>query len=142
MIAGEEPSPRATHGASAQPSASAASGRLAAIAREELDRRRRRGALIGGGLFADPAWEIMLLLYVREQEEGGADLEALHQSANIALTTLLRWIGLFVDAGIVVSVPVASTEHIHAVSLSRKGLEEMEQYLADCRSRSDHGDER
>lgn len=105
--------------------------RLAAIARGEAQSRRRRNSLIRYDFFAEPAWDMLLELYIHRhggQSIGSASLCA----ATVAgPTTALRWIGLLIDKNLVAWRHPGTGESDVQIALSDRGVEEMERYLRD-----------
>ena len=70
---------------------------LAAIARCELLNRQRRKSLIRYDFVAEPAWDMLLALYVSRHARQPIDVESLCLAAAAASTTALRSIGLLVE---------------------------------------------
>jgi DNA-binding MarR family transcriptional regulator len=64
--------------------------------------RRLREAALGAVLFSDPAWDLLLHLYVDTAAGRQVAVSGLCQSARVRPTTGLRWINLLVDAGLLV----------------------------------------
>lgn len=110
-------------------------GQLAALARFELRNRERRTRLIRYDVFADPAWDMLLDLYVRHGENEPAHVSALCGTAGVALTTALRWIGLLMELELIVQTPVGGESREPHVTLTQRGIDEMERYLRDILER-------
>lgn len=81
--------PPATH-----PSAAQAPSDLVAVARGVLESRRRRAAVfaLAADIFHEPAWDLLLDLFVAEGEGRNPDLAAMCANAGIREQTALRWI--------------------------------------------------
>ena len=73
----------------------------AANVRRILARRRERDRFFPSGLFADPAWDMLLALYAAHLEGGKMTVSALCDAAAVPATTALRWIGNLEAAGMV-----------------------------------------
>jgi len=73
-----------------------------AFAHRILGMRRLRGEMLGGDLFSDPAWDLLLHLYVHAAEGRQIAISSLCQSARVRPTTGLRWINLLADGGLLV----------------------------------------
>ena len=75
-----------------------------AIAPAEIRRairaRRLRDQFFGGGLFEDPAWDMLLDLFAADLERARVLVSSLCIAAAVAPTTALRWIGRMSDAGL------------------------------------------
>lgn len=104
---------------------------LAAIAQSEFHNRRRRDSLIRHDLFAEPAWDLLLHLYVEHHRGQPVDVEHLCAAAAVPPTTALRWIGLLMEKELVTLCPRAGVNANAQLALSTRGVEEMERYLRD-----------
>lgn len=71
-----------------------------AIARALLNTRRARREALGGNLFSDPAWDMLLALFAAEPGEG-LSVSQLCASSAVAQTTALRWVDSLETAGLV-----------------------------------------
>lgn len=72
----------------ARPAASASHRLVKALIRA----RRKREAIFGGDLFADPAWDILLELYAAILVQRRVSISELCKAAAVPGTTALRWI--------------------------------------------------
>lgn len=63
--------------------------------------RRQRDALFQPGMFGDPAWDLLLDLYVSEQEKKQICITSACIAAGVANSTGLRWISILVQNGYV-----------------------------------------
>lgn len=84
---------------SAPPSASS-TGRLA-MATAWMRARGQRDDAFGGDLFFDPAWSILLELYVHHRHRTAMSITSLCVAAKIPPSTGLRWIALLEKRGLV-----------------------------------------
>lgn len=75
--------------------------RLKAV-QEAIFARNSRRALFPGHLFADPAWDILLVLYAGALEEEHCGLDAL-ATTGLPTKNLLSWIDALVGEGLVAS---------------------------------------
>lgn len=80
----------------------ASSTTVVAFARRLLCERRDREKIFGGGLFADPAWDMMLDLFIACQEGKKISISSLCIASAVPPTTALRWIRTLVDNGMFV----------------------------------------
>ena len=103
--------------------------RLAALAREEYANRRRRNRLFGDGVFAEPAWDMLLDLYVQDHLGRAVSIQSLCVAAAVPPTTALRWIGRLVDRGLVLRTPSRHDNRVVHVGLTADGRAGMERYL-------------
>jgi hypothetical protein len=105
---------------------------LAAIARSEFHNRRRRDSLIRYDLFAEPAWDMLLDLYIQYHRGQPVAVDRLCAAAGTtASTTALRWLGLLIEKDLVIRPSQAEGDGIVRVALSELGVGEMERYLRD-----------
>lgn len=72
----------------------------AAAIRSMIRARRLRAHFFGGGLFADPAWDILLDLTAARLEERSVAVSSLCIAAAVPATTALRWIKQLTEAGL------------------------------------------
>lgn len=103
--------------------------RLAAVAQAEYASRRRRDALFHPGIFAEPAWDMLLDLYVQEHLKRPVSIHSLCIAAAVPPTTALRWIGRLVECGLMTREPSRRDNRVVHVALTMTGRSEMEQYL-------------
>lgn len=75
-------------------------GVSAADIRQIIRLRRQRDHFFVGGLFEDPAWDMLLDLYAAHLERGRVSVSSLCIAAAVAPTTALRWISRMTDAGL------------------------------------------
>ena len=73
---------------------------LLAFAKAQYAFRRRREAIVGLDIFAEPAWDMLLDLYAARLERQPVSVSSLCIAAAVPATTALRWIKTMTDAGI------------------------------------------
>jgi DNA-binding MarR family transcriptional regulator len=64
--------------------------------------RRRRDALFGRDLFGEPAWDILLDLYVAERSGRTLALSTVGALAGVPQTTAFRWMNQLLERGYIV----------------------------------------
>lgn len=69
--------------------------------RDMIRARRLRDELFGAGLFADPAWDMLLDLLAARLEHERVSVSSLCIAAAVPPTTALRWIRTLTDKGLV-----------------------------------------
>lgn len=104
----------------------------ARFASRALDLRRRRERLLGPDIFADPAWDMLLDLFVahhrgREMHASGVGL-----AAGIPQTTALRWIAMLEDRGLVRREDDPRDARRVVLSLTTEALATLEGLLGDA----------
>ena len=75
---------------------------MVAAARTYLTNRRTRDALFPGGWFADPAWDLLLDLFVSELEGEQVAVSSACIATGVPTTTALRCINRLVKAGLLI----------------------------------------
>jgi DNA-binding MarR family transcriptional regulator len=73
----------------------------AAKARQVFELRRRRETLLGSDLFSDPAWDLLLYLFIAGSEGHSASVADACAAASVPSTTGLRWARQLEEAGLV-----------------------------------------
>ena len=104
--------------------------RLLQRAGEILADRRRRVLRFGKGMFGEPAWDILLQLYI---SEGGhrQTISAISELSGASRSTALRWID-YLDNRELISRKAHPTDRRMAfVELTDKGRVALELYLSD-----------
>lgn len=74
----------------------------AALIRSIIRARRLRDSYFKGGLFADPAWDMLLDLMAARLEKHRVAVSSLCIAAAVPPTTALRWIKTLTDRGVLV----------------------------------------
>ena len=69
--------------------------------RKVLRARRERARFFDPGLFADPAWDILLELFASSLADQRTTLTSACAAAGVPVTTALRWVRNLEDAGLV-----------------------------------------
>src|SRR4051794_7061541 len=93
--------------------------------------RQKRTTLFGASLFADPAWDTMLELFLAELEGRKLATTELGCKSNVPSTTSLRWTEKLEADGWVHRVPDRHDLRRVFVELSAKGSEAMRVWLRD-----------
>lgn len=75
--------------------------KLAVLARRYLRHRRSRDTLFPPDLFGDPAWDLLLDLYVAGIERRRISISSACIAAAVPQTTALRWIALLESRGLI-----------------------------------------
>ncbi|NCP14501.1 MAG: transcriptional regulator [Sphingomonadales bacterium] len=73
------------------------------MARKAYSMRRKRDAIFGNpDLFGEPAWDILLDLYIAQSEGKSVSVSSACIGSAAPATTGLRWLGVLADEGLVV----------------------------------------
>jgi DNA-binding MarR family transcriptional regulator len=112
---------------------------LARMARAMLDERRLRDASFDPAMFTNPAWDVLLLLYVAGSE--GRALMPLDVCETLAVpqATMLRWLAYLADKQLIVDAPDPTQRGSSLVRLSATGRQMVSTYL-DTVARHRHGE--
>lgn len=101
-----------------------------ALARWEYRRRRSRARFFeADGLFGEPAWDMLLDLFIAGREGKALPVTSACIGAAVPVTTALRWLGLLEQRGLVVRQADRHDARRALVCLSAEAIERMERYL-------------
>lgn len=90
-----------------------------------IDARRARHMIFGQGLFADPAWDMMLLLLRAELLKAPMTLDQLSEASHLAMGMVLRHIGALERRGIVIGQSGPSAGGRRRIGLSPLAVDGM-----------------
>ncbi|GAB4484466.1 MAG: hypothetical protein OHK0018_16210 [Erythrobacter tepidarius] len=104
--------------------------RYLTLARQTYALRRKRNAIFGNPeLFGEPAWDILLDLYVAHGEAKPVSVSSACIGSAAPPTTGLRWLGVLADEGLVVRENDPEDNRRVLVRLSAKGITAMERFF-------------
>jgi hypothetical protein len=92
--------------------------------------RRLRAQYFADGLFADPAWDMLLDLFAARLEQRRVSVSSLCIAAAVPPTTALRWIGTMHEEGLFERQADPTDRRRAYIALSEKGVEGMKSYIA------------
>lgn len=101
------------------------------LAQQEYASRRSREHCFAANIFAEPAWDMLLDLYVQQHRGRPVSIHSLCIAAAVPATTALRWIGKLDDCGLVARERSARDNRVIHVALTAQGQAAMERYLAE-----------
>lgn len=107
------------------------SSESAKLARAVMKARARRGLYFKTSLFSDPAWDILLELFAVESEGRRLCISGVGSSADIPLTTALRWLNALQAEGLVTREDDPLDRRRSYLRLTEAGLRAMQQYFSD-----------
>lgn len=107
----------------------AGSAPLAMLAKRYLRHRRTRDALFPAGLFADPAWDLLLDLYVAGMERRRISISSACIAAAVPSTTALRWIALLESNGLVLRIADSDDRRRAYLALAPRASMSIEAWL-------------
>jgi len=101
------------------------------LVRRILRQRQLRARFFDGGLFADPAWDILLDLTAARAEHVRVSVSSLCIAAGVPPTTALRWIAQMTDAGLLVRQEDETDRRRAFLALSDGAADAMARYFAE-----------
>ncbi len=100
------------------------------LARNSYADRRRRDRVIGqADLFGEPAWDILLDLFIAHIEGKDVSVSSACIGSAAPPTTGLRWLGVLQDNGLVVREHDPRDQRRILVRLTEQGLSRMSDYF-------------
>ncbi len=103
---------------------------LVAQARLILESRKRRFDHFGRGVFGEPAWEMLLVLYATSAGERQT-IARLSELSGASRTTSVRWFEYLEREGLVSRQPHPTDKRTDFVQLTEKGTRKLEAYLTE-----------
>lgn len=101
--------------------------------------RRLRDKFFPEQLFADPAWDIMLLLYSLERAGRRLGVSAVCESAGVPVSTGHRWVQRLVDSAMVVRERHPTDRRVSWLRLTGSALIKLDAYLDEMVAGFVHG---
>lgn len=99
-------------------------------ARAIVAARRRRETIFNKAILGEPAWELLLLLYIGAFESRRT-IGRLSELARISKSTAIRWIDTLECRGLVHRSPHPTDRRALFVELTQKGRQAMDLYLSE-----------
>jgi DNA-binding MarR family transcriptional regulator len=93
--------------------------------------RQKREAIFTANLFSDPAWDIMLTLFLAQLRHQSVATSDVSISTSIPLTTTHRWIDTLDQKGWIRRAPDPSDQRRIFVELTARGSSAMHAWVAD-----------
>jgi hypothetical protein len=104
--------------------------RYLALARQAYALRRKRAVIFGNPeLFGEPAWDILLDLYIAHADGKPVSVSSACIGSAAPPTTGLRWLGVLAEEGLVVRENDADDHRRVLVRLTRAGITAMERFF-------------
>lgn len=108
---------------------------LAEVVSGLIRSRQKRGSIFSQGLFSDPAWDILLVLFLAELRQHRMVLTQVTRVTSIPMTTTLRWIETLEQKGWVQRRADPIDRRRFFVGLSPHGFASMREWLDDWMER-------
>lgn len=91
--------------------------------------RRTRDRFFPNDLFAEPAWDILLLLYGVEQSQERLSISAVCASVGAPATTVLRWIDKLEMAGLISRQKHPTDRRVSWLQLTRDCISRLDRFF-------------
>jgi PAS domain S-box-containing protein len=92
--------------------------------------RRARDRLLGRAVVGEPAYDLLLALYVSANRRRGVPLTILARSAKVPYSSALRWIAYLEDKGFVSRSQSSSDRRVILIRLTESGVAVLHDFLA------------
>ena len=97
--------------------------------------RRERRHFFKSSLFADPAWDILLVMYSAHLRNEDVSVSSLVLATDTPFSTGLRWLKLMENEGLLIRAPHPTDGRAAVVRLTEVALNQMEAYLQRLQSK-------
>jgi DNA-binding MarR family transcriptional regulator len=104
---------------------------LLSTARFSLEARQGRAEHFSPAMFGEPAWDLLLALYVTQADTPAPAVSSLAKSAGIAITTAFRWIDYLEEKRLIERQRSSDDGRALTVGLTEDGRARLEGYFAD-----------
>jgi DNA-binding MarR family transcriptional regulator/DNA-binding response OmpR family regulator len=101
------------------------------LVRRIIHQRQLRAKYFDGGLFADPAWDILLDLTAARAEYARVSVTSLCIASGVPPTTALRWIAQMTEAGLLERIEDEADKRRAFIALSDRAADAMARYFAE-----------
>lgn len=102
---------------------------LTSRARSVLNSRRIRKRYFQSEIFGEPAWEILLALYITEESDARLTMTKLAEWIEAPLTTVVRWVKALEEQSLVKRVEHPTDRRIIFIRLLETGRNALDSYL-------------
>lgn len=116
-----QPTPAADEPASAQ--------QIMSLAKSVYQSRRRRAEHFGPAIFSEPAWDMLLVLYIYGNRGDQMSVTRLAEFSQSPLTTAIRWLDYLESQRLIMRSQCSHDRRKFFVSLSEKGQSMMTDYF-------------
>jgi DNA-binding MarR family transcriptional regulator len=113
------------------PAAGMSDRKLAVMASSIYQARRRRLQHFDESLFGEPAWDMLLDLFVNRASGRRVNITSLCLAADVAQSTGLRYVALLEQKGLVERMPAGDDRRVILVDLTQEGFKAMRRYVVE-----------
>lgn len=103
---------------------------LANVAHKILRQRRGRSEHLPPELFSEPAWDMLLDLFIAQMEQKKISVTSVCLVTPVPTTTALRWLDVLQSLSLIERHPSADDKRVTFVRLSREGRNALRRYLS------------
>lgn len=100
-----------------------------ALARSVHQSRKRRAEHFGPSLFSEPAWDMLLVLFIYGDRGDRMSVTRLAEFSDSPLTTAIRWLDYIESQRMIVRTQCPTDRRKYFVSLTDKGRRMMSDYF-------------
>lgn len=100
-------------------------------AKAMLHSRQLRARYFNRAIFAEPAWDILLLLYLADSSEARRSVGQLAELIETPLTTVSRWVGYLEKEHLVARTDHPTDRRIVFIRLTDKGRSALDTYFGE-----------
>lgn len=101
------------------------------LAKREYAERARRFSVLDGDLFGEPAWDILLDLFISDFEQRKVSVTSACIASNVPTSTGLRWIRLLEQRGLIERIGDAADGRRSWIQITAGGRSLMDKLLAE-----------
>lgn len=112
-----------------RPDAGGDRSQLASKARAAFSERKRRSQFFDSIMFGEPAWDILLALYITDHAGGRQTIGKLTDWVRKPSSTTIRWINFLVEKQLITRVEHPRDRRATLIALTDRGREVMDNYL-------------
>jgi hypothetical protein len=105
--------------------------KLATIAMSIYRSRQRRALYFGAALFGEPAWDMLLDLFIAKVRGARVSTTSLCLSANVPQATGLRWVGMIVKAELARRYRAPDDARLKLVEITPEGFRLMRRCVSE-----------
>ncbi len=105
---------------------------LAAYAENLYRERQKRMRFFPGNIFSEPAWDILLDLFINGARNRPISITSACIAGGIPATTGLRWLGILETEDLLVRETSGDDARVTWVRLSPNGMNAMRRYIEDA----------
>lgn len=105
------------------------------VAEIMCDTREARANLFPASMFSEPAWDILLALYITDEEPAASDLA---RRTDIAASTVWRWLAYLEGHKLIAREESAHDKRAHKIRLTDEARKNLQELFASVANRFNH----